>query len=208
MKPLTKQQVFDLQLKWNIKASPSIMKKKNWWNHKEYWDWISENCELPNDFIDEFNEYLDFYELSNNESISEEVFRKFKDKKDIDWFSIKVRFPPFSNNFINDMIKEHYIEPTLDDSQYDDLGGKYFSITDDFVKQYHTSDFYNKFYDIRFWRDMHEFITEMSVDYFDQDIINQFKKQYKKQLDYISDQKNHDRFYYTDDDAFLAVFCW
>jgi len=105
---LTNQQIFDLLFKYNIQATPNIMNKKNWWNHKEYWSWIIDNKteHFPDDFVDEFKDVLlevadswNNWPYISHKRLSVHTIRVFKEY--VDWNVISSS-SILSENFIRE----------------------------------------------------------------------------------------------------------
>ena len=63
------------------------------------WDEISCNQELSEDFIREFQDKVDWIEISYNQKLSENFIREFQDK--VDWYII-YQCQKLSNNFIKE----------------------------------------------------------------------------------------------------------
>jgi len=134
--PLTQKQIFDLNTKYShIRATKSIMNKKNWWNHLKYWEYISRKVKLPEDFIDEFSFNLNGFYIMTEQKLSEKLIwkyfsndnvtnlqldtisqtqklpenfiRHFKDR--LDWYLI-CKYQTLPKEFIEEMKKEGYIK--------------------------------------------------------------------------------------------------
>ena len=139
---LTKQQIFDLQFKYDIKATPSIMKKKNWWNHIEYWRWIfdTKSSSIPEEFfrmyinvIDELGGY--YWEIISRQAIfSEDFIREFQDK--VYWEGVS-SIPNLSEDFIREFQDKVYWWKifdcqTLSDEFIEEFKDKYIDEDDEF----------------------------------------------------------------------------
>jgi len=84
-KPLTKQQLFDLQFKWDLVPSgTNIIKNAEWWDDPNYWYRISLFSELSEDFIMEYEDRVNWFCISMTQNLSEDFVRKFKDKLNLE----------------------------------------------------------------------------------------------------------------------------
>ena len=87
MKKLSKKQLFDLRFKYsNIK--PLTIRSKNikngeWWRYKKYWDDLCAFSTLPEDFIREYIDVVNWRFISIRQDLSEDFIREFQDK--VDW---------------------------------------------------------------------------------------------------------------------------
>jgi len=77
---LTKQQIFNLQIKWSyiypINFNNSAV--KNWWEHQFNWNLISLKKDLPEGFLREFKEHLNWDIIKTNYSLLYTLSVEFK----------------------------------------------------------------------------------------------------------------------------------
>jgi len=106
---LTKQQLFDLQIKYSniVPKNGSGKVIKNWWYDEYAWLNVCLNFKLSNDFLRDFKDYLVWSAISYYQSLSEDTIREFKDY--VIWKTI-VRQQYLSPKFIDEMISEGYIK--------------------------------------------------------------------------------------------------
>ena len=80
--PLTKQQIFDLQFKWNLLPDSDIkVELKEWWDDPIYWKCICKYRELSEDFIREYRNRVNWVYISLCQKLSEEFIMEFIDRK-------------------------------------------------------------------------------------------------------------------------------
>jgi len=109
---LTKKQLFDLQFKYSNIRPPFCEGtiSKNWWDFRTYWDSVSFDCELTEDFIREYQDYVNWEYISKVQKLSEDFMREFKDK--LDWDSIMF-YQKLTIEFMTEMVNEGYIKDLL-----------------------------------------------------------------------------------------------
>ena len=87
---LTKQQIFDLEIKFP-EINSIFEDEEDWWKCRENWITLcgDELDNLSIDFIRTYKEYLDWETISKfKEDITKDFYEEFKDKIDIDYFCI------------------------------------------------------------------------------------------------------------------------
>jgi len=100
MKLLTKQQLFNLEIKYpEIKQFgeavlffyPTV-EQHGWYNNPKVWKEISEKCRLTEDFMREFQEYLNWHYICRHQTLSEDFIKEFQHQFNIgDWSAISYR---------------------------------------------------------------------------------------------------------------------
>jgi len=99
---LTKQQIFDLEVKYR-----DLWKRyKEKYNSERFWFTCQCSQNLPEDFIREFQDILDWQKISRYQHLSEDFIREFKNK--IDW-QIICYSQYLSKDLVEEMKKEGYI---------------------------------------------------------------------------------------------------
>jgi len=124
-KPLTKQQIFNLQFKWDV-ARPDEFNarffKKEMWYDTKYWRSVSSKIDTPEDFIREFKDrimwdYITLFRVEFSEEFKEEFKDKLKLNERVMW--AKDYDPKILNNAMTGYggytYKSVYIDEDLDD---------------------------------------------------------------------------------------------
>ena len=108
MKPLTKQQLFDLQVKYSeiVPYNGSGEVIKDWWNDFYAWLNVCINVDLPEDFMREFQEYLTWPTISCHQKLSEDFIWEFRDK--VVWNEI-LKWQKISPEFRLKLIQNGYL---------------------------------------------------------------------------------------------------
>jgi hypothetical protein len=73
----------------------------------DFWVEISYKVDLPEDFIREFKDNVDWYWISLHQTLSEDFIREFQDK--VYWYHISW-YQKLSTNFINEFKQKGYIK--------------------------------------------------------------------------------------------------
>ena len=126
----------------------------------DFWDWISENVDLPLKFIEEFADYLNWREISKRQNLTEEFIRKHIDK--VVFYEI-YKNPNLSEQFWRDyknriiwshaIIARNFSEEFLlefkkeieKEGIWDSLS-LYQNLSDEFMKKYHINPSLTNFF--------------------------------------------------------------
>jgi len=88
-KPLTKQQLFDLQFKWDVMLTnewSTISKITEYWDNPYFWYRVSIYKKLSEEFIREYEDRVNWFCISVAQNLSEEFIREFKNRLNLDSF--------------------------------------------------------------------------------------------------------------------------
>ena len=116
MKKELKQEIQKIIKEQNLNCSIREFQNKVYWDgisvnqklsedfirefqNKVYWDGISEYQKLSEDFIREFQNKVDWYRISEYQKLSEDFIREFQNKVDWDWIS---EYQKLSEDFIRE----------------------------------------------------------------------------------------------------------
>jgi len=111
-KHLTKQQIFNLQIKYPdiIPITGSGKPIKNWWYDCYAWINVCMNLRLSEEFMREFKDYIVWATVSRYQPLSESFIREFKDY--VDWRNI-YQSQILTPDFIDEMVKEGYLNDKI-----------------------------------------------------------------------------------------------
>jgi len=109
IKPLTKKQLFDLEIKYpDINQFGKTFRifypsnEKYWYKNPKVWKEISEKCKLTEDFMREFKDYIHWGYACRRQTLSEDFIREFQYLfKPMDWQGISY-YQTFTENFMRE----------------------------------------------------------------------------------------------------------
>jgi len=67
---LTKQQIYDLEFKWNLPSKYRV-EGTEWWNDERYWKDVVFNNTLPDEFYKEYEDQAYKYKLEKSKKMFE-----------------------------------------------------------------------------------------------------------------------------------------